>query len=232
MQPRQNIQTKLESPLLSLRLALASPSIESSWTLSLRPFLRRAIAICLLQEHLLGVHKGHSEQLNPSGKAGSAVRLCPRADERLWQAVDLASREPGERGGRLVPAVFSHYDCLCSAHVNCLFASGLSTQANSKHGCLWAPQGGPAAQGRCSGRWPALPKEAPSAHPCTHTPGFCSACRKDPSRKKKMKAELQGDTANPTRYISVINPPYLPYGLFKLQCLWLFTCKVMKLAAV
>lgn len=72
--------------MLSLRHALASSCVKSSWTtLSPRPFLSRAIAICLLQEHLLGVHKGHSVLLNPSGKAGSAVHLCLRADERLWQ---------------------------------------------------------------------------------------------------------------------------------------------------
>lgn len=132
VQPCQNIQNKLKSPMLSVGLALASSCVKSSWTtLSLRPFLSRAIAICLLQEHLLGVHKGHSVPLNPSGKAGSAAHLCLCAGERLWQSGGFSKQ--GARGARRQLrslSVFSHYD------FSLFSPSGLSTQADSKHGCL------------------------------------------------------------------------------------------------
>lgn len=117
VQPRQNIRNELKSPVLSLRLALASSCINGSWTaLSPRPFLSRATAICLLREHLLGVHKGHSVPLNPSGVAGSAAACVPTSG--FGSAVALAIGEPGERGGSFVPALFAVIMISpCSAHV-------------------------------------------------------------------------------------------------------------------
>lgn len=42
------------------------------------------------------------------------------------------------------------------------------------------------------------------ASPCSH-PGLCLVCKNQPLPKEKMKAELQGDTANPARYVFVKN---------------------------
>lgn len=114
--------------------------------------------------------------------------------------VDLASREPQERGSRFRQlrslSVFSHYDFYLFSPHNCLFASGLSTQADSNHATgvseQWAHQVS-AAQGSCSERWPALPKEPLSTHPCTHTPGFALSAK----RMQKNEGRAAGRYCRP-----------------------------------
>lgn len=185
MQPRQNVQNKPKSSMLSLRLALAPSCVRSSWTApSPRPFLSRAIAICLLQEHLLGVHKGHSVPLNPSGSAGSAVRRCLCADERLWQSCGFSKW--GARGAkRQLPSLsgFSHYDFSLFSPRNCLFASGLSTQADSR--AVSSRRERSAVRG-------GQPSPNPPTHaPCTHPPRSALSAKRSPHVGKKWRQSIR-----------------------------------------